>query len=133
MRLSTCLIVLLASSSTGCATRRDTGAALVAAGAVAVGIGAQAASSSRCTSFGCYPQRPSATGAKLALAGAAVAAAGYAVMANAPQDRARPAALATNDPNTAWRLVRKDPPASENETETKTEGESESPEPQQGQ
>jgi len=131
MRFGVWLVIVLASSSTACAARRDTGAALVTAGALAAGIGASAASNSRCTSFGCYPQSPSATGAKIAVAGLAVAAAGYAVMANAPQDRPRPPSFATtSDPNAAWRLVRREPPPPENETET--EGNGDAPEPQQG-
>ena len=104
------VLVAMTLVASGCASQRDTGAALVTAGALAAGIGASAASNSRCSSFGCYPQQGSKTGAKIALAGLAVAAAGYAIAEAARrQDRSgsRPSDP-PSDPN-GWRLVRRDP------------------------
>jgi len=127
MRYSALLLLFAAVLSTGCGSQRNTGAALVTAGALTAAIGASAASGSQCTSFGCYPQRPSATGAKVALAGLATAAAGYALVQGAPQDRV-PSPAPASPPSSSWRLVRSDPiapdpaadPAPEEEPEEKT-------------
>ena len=107
---------------TGCGSQRNTGAALVAGGAIAAGIGASAASSSQCTSFGCYPQKPHPAGAKIAVAGLAAAAAGYALMETSHQDRApSPPSRATGATPSNWRLVRQDPVPPEPEPETESE------------
>lgn len=86
---------------------------MVGAGAAGVVVGAQAASSSYCGSFGCVRrQTPNTTWApSLALAGAAVAAAGYALMFNAPRSDVRPpsSGAGPSSPGDAWRLRRKEP------------------------
>jgi len=112
MRETLWLPCLLAVATFGCASQRDTGAALVGAGAVAVVVGASAASSTYCGSFGCYQHRPRPGGSALAVAGAAVAGAGYALAATAPRGDAqrRVSALPPASAGDAWRLRRKDPP-----------------------
>jgi hypothetical protein len=104
-----CAFVLTA---TACGSQRRNGAALVVAGAATTAVGAWHASSSRCTSFGCYSaQTPNTTTApKVAAAGAAIAAAGYALMLTAPHGdvRSRPV-ISSGPPVNAWRLQRKEP------------------------
>jgi hypothetical protein len=103
--------LVVAVATLGCASQRQTGAALVVAGAAATMVGATAASGSTCHgAFGCYYRNPAPWGSKMAVAGAALAAAGYAVMATAPRGDAetRPARLPPA-PGDAWRLRRKDP------------------------
>jgi hypothetical protein len=102
---------LLATATIGCATQRDTGAALFGAGAATAIVGASAASSTHCTAFGCYYRNPAPWGSKAALVGAALAAAGYAVMATAPRGdvQTHPAGPPPPAPGEAWRLRRKNP------------------------
>ena len=106
---SVCVLVL---ATLGCASQRQAGAALVVAGAATTMVGASSASHTSCSgAFGCYYRTPAPWGSKVAVAGAAVAAAGYAAMATAPRGdaqtrRSPPAQSAPEDP---WRLRRKDP------------------------
>ncbi|HMI82628.1 MAG TPA: hypothetical protein VK550_00975 [Polyangiaceae bacterium] len=107
---SACVLVL---ATLGCASQRQTGAALVVAGAGATMVGASAASHSSCSgAFGCYYRAPAPWGSKVAVAGAAVAAAGYAAMATAPRGDAqtRRSPPTQTSPEDAWRLQRKKPP-----------------------
>ena len=113
MRGVTSLAFVLTVATSGCASQRETGAALVMAGAATTIVGASSASHSFCSgAFGCYYRNPAPWGSKAAVAGALVAAAGYAVMAAAaPRGDAQtrsspPPSTSTGD---AWRLRRKDP------------------------
>jgi hypothetical protein len=115
------LAFLVLFAATACGSQRQTGEALVVAGAVTTAVGAQSASSSHCTSFGCTAARvPSSAGTKVALAGAAVAAGGYALMATAPRGDQKVRTAMPPDPTNAWRLQRKTP--IEPETTTAREG-----------
>jgi hypothetical protein len=111
MRAAFWLPCLLALATTGCASQRQTGAAMVGVGAATAIVGASSASNSYCSTFGCYYRTPSPWGTKLTLAGAALAGAGYAVMAAAPRGDAqlRSPALPPTATGDAWRLRRKDP------------------------
>ncbi len=106
-----CLFVL---SATACgASQRHAGEAMVVAGAVTTVVGASNASHSYCTSFGCTTaRRPSRGGTNVALAGAALAAGGYALMATAPRGdvQSGPLPAALDPAANAWRLRRKSPP-----------------------
>ncbi|MET0591938.1 MAG: hypothetical protein ABW133_04515 [Polyangiaceae bacterium] len=105
-----------------CASQRQAGETMVVAGAVTTAIAAQNASHSYCTQFGCTAARtPSRSATQLALAGAAVAAGGYALMATAPRGDQKARTPPPSDPTNAWRLQRKTPiapdpePAPEND------------------
>src|SRR5579859_1901732 len=106
------VVVLAALAAFGCATQRDTGKALVTGGAIVATAGAMAASSSYCAAPNiCYSQASNSKEAlKYALAGASVAAAGYTLIATAPEDR--PASNQAGTPSSAptcCRLQRRDP------------------------
>ena len=115
MRVVPSLACLVGIAALGCASQRETGAALVVAGAATTIVGASSASHTYCHgAFGCYSRSPAPWGSKMAVAGAALAAAGYAVMATAPrgdaQTRRVSPPLPPPPPGDAWRLRRKDPP-----------------------
>jgi hypothetical protein len=108
--------ILWALHSAACASQRSAGEALVVTGAAVATIGATAASNTFCGRYGCYSQNSKGSGAaKAALAGVAIAAAGYALMESArQQDRALSSPAHAPTPSatpTCCRLVRKDPPA----------------------
>jgi hypothetical protein len=111
MREMSCMSFFLALATMSCASQRQTGEALVVAGAATTVLGASAASSTYCSEFGCYQHPPASWGKDVAAAGAALAAAGYAVMATArrgdTQTRSVPPPAAAS--GEAWRLRRKDP------------------------
>src|SRR5258708_4771435 len=118
----------LASLASACATQRDTGKALVVTGATVAAIAASQASGTYCpTPNLCYNQATSASkeALKYALAGATVAAAGYAVIETAPEDRPPSGQTRAGTPNSAptcWRLQRRDPlppPPPEEESQQK--------------
>jgi hypothetical protein len=113
MRGVASLVFLLTVATSGCASQKETGAAMVMAGAATTMVGASTASHSYCSgAFGCYYRSPAPWGTKAAVAGALVAAAGYAVMA-AATPRGDAQTRASSPPSTptgdAWRLRRKDP------------------------
>ena len=106
----------------GCASQRQAGETMVVAGAVTTAIAAQNASHSYCNSFGCVAsRRPSGAATKVALAGAIVAAGGYALMATAPRGDHKARTPPPSDPTNAWRLQRKTPIAPEPEPASETE------------
>jgi hypothetical protein len=118
----------LASLASACATQRDTGKALVVTGATVAAIGASQASGTYCpTPNLCYNQATSASkeALKYALAGATVAAAGYALIETAPDDRPASGPATAGTPNSAptcCRLQRRDPlppPPPEEESQQK--------------
>jgi hypothetical protein len=115
-------LVALAWPAWGCATQKDTGRALVTGGAVVATAGALAASSSYCAAPSvCYNQANNSKEAiKYALAGATVAAAGYALIETAPEDRPASKAGTPNSAPTCCRLQRRDP-LSASEEEPKKE------------
>lgn len=129
------LVCLAFLAISGCASQRQAGEAMVVAGAVTTAIAAQNASHSYCNSFGCVASRkPSRSATKVALAGALVAAGGYALMATAPRGDQKARTPSPSDPTNAWRLQRKTPiappdPASETETTAETEATAEETDP----
>jgi hypothetical protein len=129
------LVLGFTATSGGCATQRDTGKALVVAGATAAAIGASASGGTYCTTTNvCTTQASTSKEAvKYALAGATVAAAGYALIETAPEDRRASGQTRAGTPNSAptcCRLQRNDPsppPPPEEESQEQTP----QPKPQQ--
>ena len=122
------ILLGLAALASACATQRDTGKALVVTGATVAAVAASQASGTYCpTPNLCYNQATSASkeALKYALAGATVAAAGYALIETAPEDRRASGQSTAGTPNSAptcCRLQRRDPlppPPPEEESQQK--------------
>ena len=111
MRLPCSIAAPLFLVAIGCATQRETGEALVIAGATAVAVGAQSSSHTYCGVDGvCVRQRPWKAGPALAVAGAGMALAGYALQESAHGDLPSPSPAAPPPPpQDEQRLAR--PPA----------------------
>jgi hypothetical protein len=103
LRVSLALMVV-----TGCASQRETGAALVGTGLVVAVVTAEAATGQRVVTSQGYAASTSRNGGAAAVgvgAGVALAAAGAALAENAPDDAPR-AGRAGTAPSGGWRLVR---------------------------
>jgi hypothetical protein len=102
------LLVLCVPLAVACATRRDTGHAMVMGGATVASMAAMSSGKMVCTTGPCAVQG-SKTGAAVALAGMGVAVAGHAISESANRDRnnfpPRAASSATQPPRD-WHLVR---------------------------
>jgi hypothetical protein len=105
------LIVLLMPIAVACATRRDTGNAMVVGGAV-VATGAGMSSGRMVCGGGACAMQGSKTGAAVAAAGVGMAIAGHAIAESARRESAfapRPASSEEHAPR-YWNLVRPDDP-----------------------
>lgn len=102
----------------GCATQRETGQAMVVAGAAAVIVGAQASAGHYCGFNGtCVPTRPVKGGAALAAVGAGLALAGYALTESARGDHLPLAVKPQTHAPKDWHLVRPPAPATSGDPE----------------
>ncbi len=104
LSLGLCALVL----SSGCASQRDTGEALIASGAIVAVLASEAATGhAACIRDGCAAQtsRHAAQAAAGVAAGVALAAAGAALQSEDASDMG-PKAAARAAPPSSWRLVR---------------------------
>jgi hypothetical protein len=117
--LRICLVATVLSSAIACATQRDTGSALVAAGAVTAVVASQAsAGRGACIQTGCATQttKHAAAAAAGVAAGVAIAAVGAALQSAPSTDTAAASPRPTPPPaGNPWRLERKPVPATEEE------------------
>jgi hypothetical protein len=100
-------LVLCASLAAACATRRDTGKAMVVGGAAVATMAAMSSGKMACGGGGCVAQG-SKSGAAVAAAGLGVAIAGHAIAESARPESAfapRPASSDEHPPR-YWNLVR---------------------------
>jgi hypothetical protein len=106
-----CGLVLCALAGVACATRRDTGQAMVVRGPAVASMAAMSSGRMTCGPGGCVSQGTK-TGAAVAAAGVGMAIAGHAIAESARRESAfapRPASSEEHPPR-YWNLVRPSEP-----------------------